>query len=428
MDEIPAPAEAAVPTFGQGREADQRAALARMRLIATGLLVAMTAVFAAATHWETLHPVLPFVRAFAEAAMIGALADWFAVTALFRHPLGLPIPHTAIVPRNKDRIGIGLGTFVAENFLAPDLVTEKVASLDISGRLQRWLSSPANRRIAALRVTQTLPDLIGALDDEDVGRFLERNISARIASIGLAPLAGEVLALLTADGQHQRLVDEVLAALRTALRRNRGLIDEKVRERSPWWLPKAIDAEISERIVAGIDETLADFGDPKSLNRARLERALVKLIDDLRHDPKVRARGEEWLAQVFGNPTVRAYFRDLAATLKARILADATSPESAIGRQIEGALAVYADTIASDPGIKAKLEDWIQAAVRQLAVTRRHDIGAWIATVVSRWDTRTAVDKMELEVGRDLQFIRINGTLVGGLIGLAIHVAALAIG
>ena len=409
-------------------EADRRRSVGRMRLVASGLLVGMACVFAAATHFQDLHPALPLVRAFAEAAMIGGLADWFAVTALFRRPLGLPIPHTAIIPRNKERIGQGLGSFVAENFLAPDLVAEKVASLDLSGQLQRWLAVPANRALVAARVVASVPDIIDTLDDVAVGRFLERNLSARLADIGLAPLAGELLGLLTAGGQHRQLVDDVLALLRETLARNQPVIAARVRDKSPWWLPGAVDAEIAGRITQAIDEGLADLARPGSPARSRLEAAVERLITELRHDPRLRAQGAQWLEGAFANPTVRAYFRDLAGALKRRLLADAGAAESGLARQIERALAVYAESIASDPRIKAKLDSWIVGAARGVAASRRHEIGHWIAAIVADWDSVTLVDKLELEVGRDLQFIRVNGTLVGGLVGLGIHLLSRGMG
>lgn len=409
-------------------EAQRRATVRRMRLVASGLLVLMALLFALATHFEGLHPALPLVRAFAEAAMIGGLADWFAVSALFRRPLGLPIPHTAIIPRNKARIGEGLGSFVAENFLAPDLVVAKVASLDLSGQMQRWLAVPGNRAALAARLVAGVPDIVATLDDVAVGRFLERNLAARLADIGLAPLAGELLGLLTAGGQHRQLLDEVLVLLRRTLAQNQSLIEARVRDKSPWWLPGAVDAEIAGRITLAIDEGLANLSRPGAPERVRLEQRLEQLIVDLRHDPRLRARGEAWLEGVFANPTLRLYFRDLAASLKARLLADAAAPQSSLARQIEGALAVYAESIASDPRIKAKLDSWIVGAAHRIALTRRHEIGHWIAATVSNWDTATLVDKLELEVGRDLQFIRVNGTLVGGLIGLAIHLLAPLIG
>ena len=423
---LPSPSLAPVPL--PGRERAQRRALARMRAVATGLLLAMAAVFVLATHYGDLHPALPFVRAFAEAAMIGALADWFAVTALFRHPLGLPIPHTAIVPRNQARIGEGLGAFVADNFLDPDLVAAKVASLDPGGRVLRWLDDPVRRAEIAARVVALVPDLLAALDDEEIADFIERNLAARLRALGLAPLAGEILSLLIAGGHHRALVDEGLAGLRRVLGRHRDLVAEKVRAQSPWWLPRAIDAGIAQRVVAGIDEMLEELADPLSSARARLEDALASLADDLRHDPDVRARGEEWLAQIVANPVVGRYFRDLAAALRARILADVTRPGSAIGRHVEDALAVFARTMAEDDSVRARLDTWLVASARHVAETRRRDIGVWIAGVVARWDARTATDKLELEVGRDLQFIRINGTLVGGLIGLGLHLVSRAIG
>lgn len=407
-------------------DAEKAAALRRMKRAAGLLILAMAAIFAGSRLVQDSQPWVAWPAAFAEAALVGGLADWFAVTALFRHPLGLPIPHTAIVPRNQARIGATLGRFVANNFLKPDEVVAKLRQIDIPQIVAAWLAVPDNRDKAAARVTAAVPGLINALDDDDVGRFLQSNLAARLKDVGVTPILGQALDLLTAEGHHHRLLDELLERAHALVHDNRELIEKRVGEQIPRWLPKAVDRRIYQKVLAALDNTLAEIRQPEGPWRSQFDAATSRFIADLRDDPEMRARGDAMLHRILGNPTLRQYFRDIAAALKSRLAGDAEAPDSAFKAQVDKALRVYGETLVKDPGIRQTLGHWIEQAILASVVARREQIGDWIASVVQKWDSRTIVDKLETQVGRDLQFIRINGTVVGGLIGLVLHAIEVA--
>ncbi|WP_439815416.1 DUF445 domain-containing protein [Zavarzinia sp. CC-PAN008] len=414
---------AAAPTMmalGPGRP-DAALRLAHMRRVATLLLALMAALFVLCTLALPQFPWAAWPGAFAEAAMVGALADWFAVTALFRHPLGLPIPHTAIVPRKQAQIAEGLGTFVAENFLAPDQVEAKIASIGPGRLLGDWVAQPRNRERVTAAVLRAIPDLLRAIDDREVGRFLHQTLAARVRDVGAGTLAAEFMAMATASGQHQRLMDKVLVKLSELIAEHEDVIRAKVYEASPRWLPKMVDEMIFRRIMAALSKVLGEMSDRDSEARHRLDAMLADLIEDLKHDPRMRARLDAALRKALNDPVVRTYFADLATSFKARVVQDLDSPDSAIARQVGAAIDLYGRMLVEDEALRAKLDSWIVAIARRFATGYRHEIGNWIASVVKGWDSPTVVAKLEQEVGRDLQFIRINGTLVGGAVGLAIH-------
>lgn len=402
-------------------DAEKAAALRRMKRIAGLLILLMAAIFGVSRLVLDSQPWVAWPAAFAEAALVGGLADWFAVTALFRHPLGIPIPHTAIVPRNQARIGVTLGRFVANNFLKPDEVVTKLRQVDIPRLIAAWLARPDNRAKAADRLAAAVPGIINALDDEDVGRFLQSNLADRLKDVGVTPIFGQALGLLTAEGHHHRLLDELLERAHILVHDNRALIEKRVGEQIPRWLPKAVDRVVYQKVLAALDNTLEEIRQPDGPWRRQFDAATSQFIAELRDSPEVRAKGDALLHRVLSNPTLKQYFHDIAAALKSRLVSDATAPESALKAQLDKALQVYGETLVRDDGIRDTLGHWIEQAVLSTVVARREQIGEWIGSVVQKWDSRTIVDKLETQVGRDLQFIRINGTLVGGLIGLLLH-------
>lgn len=265
-------------------EALKRERLVRMKRFALLLLVCAVVVFVATLVLERSYSWvwLGYVRAAAEASVVGGVADWFAVTALFRHPLGIPIPHTAIVPARKDRIGRALGNFVQQNFLDRTVVAYKLSSLRLGDRAAQWLSEPANARSVTRVVAHALTSAANVLKDEDVQSFLERTAGDRLRSVQVAPLLGRALRLLTADGRHQELLDEALRLAARATEANDALIREKVQEQTPWWLPNAVDRRISDRVVTGIGRTLAEVSDdPDHPLRHRFDEAVKNFIERL---------------------------------------------------------------------------------------------------------------------------------------------------
>ncbi|MBC7951397.1 MAG: DUF445 domain-containing protein [Rhodospirillaceae bacterium] len=407
---------------------DRAAELRRMKLIATSLLALMFAVFIVTTLVQDRWPALSYVRAFAEAAMVGAIADWFAVVALFRHPFGLPIPHTAIIPRNKDRIGESLGAFICNNFLAPDIVAAKLDSLDGAGRVAGWLSAPETSDMLARRATTFVPALLDALEDEHVRAFMRGAMSRGIASVQVAPLTARILSVLVAHGHHQALFDQGLEMAAGFLMRNEDHIRSKVADRSWKWLPRWVDHKLADKVMVGALETLGDLRAPDHPWREEFQAAIFRLMDHLAHDPDLIARGEAIKAEVLKNPLVEEYLDSLWGETKARLKDDMAAGEGVLRHGIERALAGLGTRLQADDRMRAVLNRWLRRAVERNIVPHRGEIGTFIASVVARWDVGTLVGKLELQVGKDLQYIRINGTVVGGLVGLCIHALSRALG
>ncbi len=406
----------------QEQEEQQAAALQRMRRLATGLLMLMVAVFVAARLAEESVSWLGYIRAFAEAAMVGALADWFAVTALFRHPLGLPIPHTAIIPRNKDRLGASLGTFVQSNFLSPEILSEKIASWNIAGRVSQWLADSDNSTMVADRIAGAIPDVLTALNDDDVNHFIEINITSRLRAVEVSPLLGNILQTLTANNKHQELFDAALRLAAGLLESNRELIRHKIREESPWYVPGFVDNKIYEKIITKAEETLSDVNaDPDHELRRQFHRATHDFIEKLRTSPDYRDRGEQLKEDMLNHPIVQQYFSRVWSDIKQKILGDVANPDSSIREHIRRAVAGFGEGMARDEAMRDKINNWIRDAAISVLSSRREEIAALISDTVRRWDAETVTRKMELQVGKDLQYIRINGTLVGGLVGLLIY-------
>jgi uncharacterized membrane-anchored protein YjiN (DUF445 family) len=403
-------------------EAFKAERLVRMKRNATGLLVAFAGVFVAARAFEDRWPWLGFVRATAEAAMVGGLADWFAVTALFRHPLGIPIPHTAIIARRKDRIGRTLGRFVQTNFLSRDVIAVRVASLHPGERLARWLADPAHSRMIARHVAAGLAGAARVLRDDEVGGLIERGLRSRVRRIHVAPLFGNILAVVTSDRRHQELLDEALRLIARAVEENEEMIRRRIAEESPWWLPEAVDDRIHEKIVAAVERTLQEVArDPEHPLRARFDEALDRFIQELRTSPEAMARAEAIKEEVLAHPALREFSASLWQDAKAALARRIEGPERPEPDAVERGLVTLAETVLADPDLVEKVDGWIVDALVYAVDQYRGEVGALIEHTVGQWDPDATSQKIELQIGRDLQFIRINGTLVGGLVGLALY-------
>lgn len=394
--------------------------LRRMRLVAGGLLLGMFGLFLGARQWQGEFPRLGYLRAFAEAAMVGGFADWFAVAALFRHPFGIPIPHTAIIPRNKNRIGQSLGGFVANNFLSPDVLMPKVKAQDLAGRLGHWLRDPANARFVARRITAAGPPLVAAMQDEPVRRMLREVAVGRLRELAAAPLMARILTVLMAGGQHLALFDIGLAVARDFLINNQDAIHRKIIDKSRWWVPDWIDQRLAVEVIRGALETLDEMQDADHPWRLQFQDGVARLVARLAEAPETQARAETLKAEIIGHPEVQAYLESLWSETKRVILADLAGGER-IERVLADGLSGFAGRLGEDPGLRDLVNSWINRAMLHVVVPNRLRIGGFMAGVVRNWDTATLVAKLELQVGRDLQYIRINGTLVGGMIGLLIH-------
>ncbi|MBO9621770.1 MAG: DUF445 domain-containing protein [Sphingomonas sp.] len=395
-----------------------------MRLVATGLLVLMAAVFLLARAYADLHPAIAYVRAFSEAAMVGGLADWFAVTALFRHPLHLPIPHTAIIPRNKDRIADTLAAFLRSNFLIPSVVARRMRRVDVAGATGRWLANP-NRSRGRLRagLGRLAADVLEALDQERLGGMAKRALADRLRALEVAPLLGRALATAMQEDRHRPLLDGIVNWAARVLDANEHLIREMVHERAGSVLRwTGLDETLANKIIAGLAKLIADMAeDPDHPLRAKAEEGLTKLAQDLQHDPERRAQVEAFKNELLDNPALGDWWLGVWESGRTALLRIARDPDRVLSGELGAALAQLGETLQNDAG----LADTINRFVRRTAVGAAADYGDGIVRLVSdtirSWDARTVTGRLENAVGRDLQYIRINGTLVGGLVGTAIH-------
>jgi len=405
----------------------RRAELRRMRTIATSLLVLMTLIFVATRfapagwHWA------PYLGAFAEAGMVGACADWFAVVALFRRPLGLPIPHTAIVPENRRRIGASLGRFVANNFLSPRVAAERLRAIDVVGVLAQWLADPRNGEMIAAAVGRFVPHALAALPEDAVEEWVGRVARRGAEALPVAPLASRALAVLWAQGAGQVLLDQGLDLVEDALARNRALIVEQVRRQSSPWIPKWVDDIIASTVLHGLSGTLSDMRRPDHPWRGQVEERVAALIDALANDPQMRDRGEALKREALASQAFAGQARALWRELDASTRRDLPERAHALAAWALAALTSFVRSLDADPQRRERANEALRRVVLQIVLPRREEVGAYIAHVVDRWDTETLVQRLELQVGRDLQYVRINGTLVGGLVGLAIYTVTRAL-
>jgi uncharacterized membrane-anchored protein YjiN (DUF445 family) len=403
--------------------------LDRMKRRATGLLVLMGVVFVAAWILESAHPWLGYVRATAEAGMVGGVADWFAITALFRRPLNLPIPHTAIIPSRKDRIGRSLGNFVQNNFLSPEVLGAKLRAAALSRRASEWLRDPEHARLVARQAAGALRSATAVVRDDDVHAFLERSVIEPLKQRPIAPVLASGLTLLTANDRHQQLLDRVVHGLARLLAENEELIRDRVREESPWWVPEFVDDKLHDRIVDGIARTLYSVSeDPSHPLRRQLDELLTNWIEQLRESPEMMARAESLKQQVLDNPTSDRLTESLWHELKQVLDRQVDAAEQGIPGGLERGLSALAEAALEDEALLAKIDEWIIGAVLRIVEQHRHEVGQLIAATVSAWDPDETSRRIELQIGRDLQFIRINGTLVGGLVGLVLYAVTQMVG
>jgi uncharacterized membrane-anchored protein YjiN (DUF445 family) len=410
----------------------RRVRLVQMKRVATIMLVVVALVFVAARAYEAQYPWMGYLRAFAEAAMVGGIADWFAVTALFRHPLGIPIPHTAIVPSRKDRIGTALGNFVQRNFLTREVVESKLAAMKLGERAAQWLARPENSRRLARAAAHGLSGAVGVMRDEDVQTLVDRGIVARLRRIEAAPLAAKTFELLTADGRHQALLDDALRLAARFLEENEEMIRERVRKESPWWVPGSVENRLGDKIVSGVERTLvAVAADPDHPLRKRYDDAVERFVANLRENPETMARAERMKLDLLDHPGVAEFSREVWGDVKTRLasyaerLADETEAEP---DQLERWLAGLGQKVLEDPALADKANGWVAELVTYSVEQAREEVAKLIATTVAAWDANATSRKIELQIGRDLQFIRINGTIVGGLVGLLLYVVGQSLG
>lgn len=399
----------------------------RMRLVATALLAVMAATFVAARWAEAAHQPWSlgagYVRAFTEAALVGGLADWFAVTALFRRPLGLPIPHTAIIPANKDRIGDSLATFLRENFLTPSVVARRLEDIDMAAAAARWLLSEPAGKPRRSGWNALLVRLLGALDDSGVGGMIREAATDKLRATPLSPLvAGAVDATLD-RGRHEPLIESAIAWSLRTLDEQEGEIRGLVAERTSWLLRLVnVDDRVATSLIDGLRRLLWEMGEDRNHPlRRRIGETLRVWAFDLRHFPEAQDRVEGFKTDLLANPALAQWLDGLWDSVRGGAVKALTDPGSARSGRLGEAMKALGNRLESDAALRAA----INLHLRRAAVGLTQDYGDGIVRLVSDtirgWDARTVTDKLEAAVGRDLQYIRMNGTLIGGLVGLAIH-------
>lgn len=400
-------------------------ALRKMRVVATGLLVTMAALFLLARYFQPIHPAWGFVRAFAEAAMVGGLADWFAVTALFRHPLGLPIPHTAIVPRNKDRIGDTLANFLRTNFLVPRVVARRMIRLDVAGAAGRWLAQPPQEGGRIRRgASRLFAEMLTAFDPQRLGGMVKAGIGSRLRATEVSPILGQLLKAAIAEGRHVPLMESVIRWAGQALAANEPVVRAMVHERAGAILRwTGLDETVADKLIDGLDKLLHDMADDADHPiRLKIEEGLDRLAWDLQYDPDMRARVEAMKADLIANPAMQRWLDGLWEQAREGLLRLARDPEAVTAGKLGETLRQLGQTLQSDPRLAATINRFVRRAVVGIAADYGDGIVRLVSETVRGWDADTVTSRLENAVGRDLQYIRINGTLVGGSVGLVLHV------
>jgi uncharacterized membrane-anchored protein YjiN (DUF445 family) len=397
----------------------RRRGLRRMRAVALSLLVLAAFVFILTRNRDGAWG---YVNATAEAAMIGALADWFAVTALFRHPLGIPIPHTAIIPNRKDSLGQSLEEFVTGNFLTVDAARERVVASDLSRRVGRWLSQEQHSVRVITEVAKASSRVLLAIEDDDMLGFVEQSLLPRLVNEPLSPVVGHLLESVVQDGAHHGLVDIALVEAHVWLSANEEAVASIVGARAPWWTPAWLDEKVIERVHREALSWVADVRDrPNHPARQALDDLLAQLARDLQHDPETAARAEALKVRMMTHPQIGPSVVGMWDALRSAMLGALDEADGQLRRRGVSALSEFGERLLNDPELRQRVDDHVADAIGFVVSAYGHEIAKVISQTVDRWDGKEAADRIELHVGRDLQFIRINGTIVGGLAGLAIH-------
>jgi uncharacterized membrane-anchored protein YjiN (DUF445 family) len=401
-------------------EAQQLARLRAMKRLPLVLLARMMGLFFITL--ERPENWAGWVHAFAEAGMVGALADWFAVVALFRYPMGLPIPHTAIIPNRKNEIGDSMAQFVAEHFLHPEVVRKKLDSVNLAGNISDWLQTErGHERVVSFGVS-AMRWMLGALHEERVRSFIKRLSGRHLAQVELAPLIGRTLEWLVEGGRHQQLFTQVLRSAIVLLADNREVIRGNVQRESPWWLPGFVDDRIVQQMLERIELLLFEMAlDPEHAMRKEFTGKLEGWAHDLQHSNELKRWGEGFKQSMLDNDDLQNYMYTLWKDLANGLEKDLEDPQSTVRAQFGAVLQTWAEEMGRDEKLQDWLNVWLTGTIVALVDQNRHAIASLISDTVRGWDAADTSYRVELAIGRDLQFIRINGTLVGGLVGILIH-------
>lgn len=403
-------------------EADRRRELARMKTVAAGALVIAGVIFVISHLLVSRYPWLDYVRATAEASLVGGLADWFAVTALFRHPMGLPIPHTAILQKQKDRVGRILGNFVQNHFLSRPTLERQLGGIHPADRLATWMAVPENRKLLAHHLAGGLARAVETLPDQEVRDLMHRSATSRLEKVQLAPIVGEVLEVAAAGSRPQQLLGEVVRAVIAAVRDGHAEIRERVRAESPRWLPLGVRDAVADRIIGGIERTLDEMlTDAHHPLRQKFDATVAQFITRLKTSPELQERVEQFKQELVGHRLVEEVVTSVWDHARASAARYRSAPEETSLAPVEEILSGVADSLATNQELRQEVDRVSVNAIISILESHRHEASDLIAATVADWDPRVAAERIELAVGRDLQFVRLNGTLVGGLAGLLIY-------
>jgi len=409
--------------------ARQRAKLRSMRLAALALLLVMLGLMLVGRVLERTDPRFAFLVAFAEAATVGGLADWFAVTALFRRPLGLPIPHTAIIARSKDRIGEGLGRFIEQHFLDPVTLEAQLAGLDFAGALARWLRAQARRSMLAQSLAEAAPHLLRLANDPEIARALSRFAEDRLRGLDASSLLANVLSALTAQGRHQPLIERAVALADQFLRDNEAELRRRVREETGFvWRLFSVDRKASDALITAVQSAIRDMAeDPRSSWRVQMDEAITAFIERLRTDGELRAEVDAGKHALMEQGEIKAYLSKLWIEVKQELRDKPALAAQELAPRIEAALAAAGRALQDDPAVRRAVNDRLRDWALVVARERREDVSRFVADTIKSWDARTIIERIEAGVGPDLQYIRISGTLIGGCVGVALHAVGLVL-
>ena len=414
-----------IPRLSPADEIQARRALRSNRLLATGLLALMIVIAIAARFVPSPGWLVQLVRAGAEAGIIGGLADWFAITVLFRHPFGMPLPHTAILPSNKDRIGRSLGSFVERNFLVPEIILPKMHQADLTGKIAGWLALPETATMVSDWIITLLNRLLAASHNTEINEFIQHTVGQQLRTLDLAPPLGRVIEVLTTSDESDILFEKVVETAKSWIKANRTQIDEMVEQRSRWWIPKTIDRRIAAAIVDSTIDVLHRLRQRNSEVRVQFRTAVAILVDNSMRSTDQRDKIQRLKNTLLDDPEVKAWITSAWDRLSHQLMQELSDPRSNARATINSAVLALAQSMREDAFIHTRIEAVIERLVTQL-FQWRGEIGLLIAEVVRNWNARTVSDRLELVLGSDLQYIRINGTIVGALVGCAIYFLSIA--
>lgn len=403
---------------------DKAKQLRQHKTMATGLFLLMVVIYCLCIYALKYHPHIwiGYVRAFSEAAMIGALADWFAVTALFHHPLGIPIPHTNLIEKSKQSIGDNLGNFVVTNFLTSENLRPYIQKLTVSKYLSTWLSSVRNQQLIAEEASKMLKDILLKLEDKTVTDFIAKKGTELLSALPLHQLVGNGLQYFLQQKEHEKLITLLASKVKEYISDNQTLVESKVKAESYFFIPKFVDQKLAEKITHGLIAYFDEIEkDPEHKIRKEVDEQLYQFVNDLKTLPKWSQALKELSANLLGQQQVEQYANDIWASLKQTLLAELSSNDSAMRNYFKKMIADFTKTLEQDEVMQQKIDQWVRATAYKYILKNTKAVGDLISNTIGNWQGRELSHKLELEVGKDLQFIRVNGTVVGGLVGLLIY-------